>query len=126
MGRGSSKAGSRSSSAGGYAPSVGASAGGGQFYGSRVNPQQITAGSADALKSILQDKGYRIAGGGPYRSNTSSDMLMDIVGNDRVFTGTYNRYSDGGVELIDLKPKVKSVSAKQTDAFLRGKRERRS
>ena len=62
----------------------------------------VTGSSRNELNSNLNDRG--LAFQREYFSSTSRDTLMDLVGSDgRMYTGTLNRYFDGGLELLDIK-----------------------
>jgi len=62
----------------------------------------VTGNSLDALNSELNKRG--LAFKREYRSSTSHDLLMDMVGSDgKMYTGTLDRYFDGGLDVHGIK-----------------------
>lgn len=77
--------------------------------------------SADGITTIndtLRGAGFARMQGtqrGPYRSRTSSDQLIDLIGSDgRIYTGTWDRYSDGSVDVHSIKLRSKKTGARRS------------
>ncbi len=81
-----------------------------------VKTQTVQGRGDTDLSSQLKKNGLaRMTGEDrrPYRSSTSSDRLVDLVGSDgKIYTGTWNKYFDGGVEVVNIMERSKKPGAR--------------
>ena len=82
-----------------------------------VNTKKVVAKGDTDLSAQLHKNGLaRMTGEDrrPYRSSTSSDRLVDLQGSDgKIYTGTWNKYFNGDVEVINIMESSKKSGSRR-------------